>query len=171
MSETRKKAGAWPLLVVVIGVSFLGVTGWSIYRAATGTSRITDPEYFSHGLKYNQTRIEERAAESLGWRLTSDLDEGRLLFTLQTEDAEPVSGCRGEVLIFDRDNRLSLPVHEEKAGYYYAELPAELSGSLTGDLLLQRDGARISRRLLINLNGQLKSRSAALHPKGTSYGA
>jgi hypothetical protein len=151
MSESGKKVGVWPLLVVVIGVSFLGVTGWSIYRAAIGGSRITDPGYYSHGLRYNQTRIEERAAESMGWRLTSDIDEGRLFFTLQTEEAEPVSGCRGEVLIFDRDDRMSLPLREERAGYYTVDIPEKLTGSLTGDLLLQRDGARLSRRLLINL--------------------
>jgi len=162
MSKSDKKAGAWPWLVVIIGLSFLAITGWSIYRAIIGTSRVTDPAYYSHGLKYNQSEIEERAAESMGWRLSSVLKGERLLFTLETESAAPVSGCRGELLIFNRDNRFSVTLREGKAGLYSAVLPKNLTGSLTGDLVLQRDGARLSRRLLINLDGFAKSRSTAL---------
>lgn len=149
--QNKKRAGVWPWLVVIIGLSFLTITGWSIYRAIIGTSRVTDPAYYSHGLKYNQTKIEERAAESMGWSLSSALDGDRLLFTLETESADPVTGCRGELQIFSLDNRLSLALQEEEVGLYYAEIPEHLTGSLTGDLLLQRDGARLSRRLLINL--------------------
>jgi len=151
MSEIKKQVGGWPWLVVFIGLSFLTITGWSIYRASIGTSRVTDPAYYSHGLKYNQSTIEEKTAESMGWQLTSAIKGDRLIFTLETGGAKPVAGCKGELLIFNGDNRLSLALREEKAGLYYAVLPERLTGSLTGDLLLQRGGARLNRRLLINL--------------------
>ncbi|MDF1578179.1 MAG: FixH family protein [Desulfurivibrionaceae bacterium] len=150
MSEQRK-AGLWPWLVIVIGVSFLAISGWSVYRAVTGGSRVTDPAYYSHGLKYNRTRIEERAAEALGWQLSTAMTADRLLVRLASAGAGPVSGCRGELLIFTGAKRLTLALTEKEAGLYSVELPVSLTGSLTGDLTLQRDGARLSRRLLINL--------------------
>jgi len=150
-NEEQNKIGMWPYLLIFIGISFLGLSTWAIFLAAQGTSPVTDPAYYSHGLRYNQSRIEARAAEAMGWRVSSSIDDRKMTIALRTEDHEPVSGCFGEIILFNSEKRLSVSLQEESRGSYTAEIPGELSGSLTGDLLLQRDGARINRRLLINL--------------------
>jgi len=151
MRSEHKKVGKWPWLLIAVGGAFMVMTGWAVHRAALGTSPVTDPAYYSHGLKYNQSRIEARAAETLGWRVSSSLEDRKMTITLQAEDHKPVSGCLGELVIFNSEKRLSLALRENILGSYTVNIPGNLTGSLTGDLLLQRDGARINRRLLINL--------------------
>jgi hypothetical protein len=150
MTEAKKTNIYPPMIILMIG-GFLIFSGWSAFRAAEFGSKVTDPDYYSKGLKYNRTRIEAQAAEAMGWRVSSSLDKHRLTVTLNTDDHHPVSGCLGEVVVFNNEKRFSLPLQESSPGDYTAEIPADLAGSLTGDLLLQRDGARINRRLLINL--------------------
>jgi hypothetical protein len=151
IETTKKKIGKWPWLIVLIGVLFLGLTSWAIVMAARGTSPVTDPAYYSHGLRYNQSRIETLAAESMNWRVSSSLKGNKLTITLKKGGQQPVSGCRGELVIYSSEERLVLAMQEKSHGSYTTEIPGELSGNLTGDLILQRDGARINRRLLINL--------------------
>ena len=150
MTKTKKKNIYPPMILLLIG-GFLLFSAWSAFQAAEFGSTVTDADYYSKGLKYNQTRIEAKAAEAMGWRVSSSLEKHKLTVTLNTDDHQPVSGCLGEVVIFNSEKRFSLPLQESSLGDYTAEIPADLTGSLTGDLLLQRDGARINRRLLINL--------------------
>ena len=151
-----KKTNPWPLLIVTIGLAFITVTAWSLIQAHEKASPITDPAYYSHGLRYNQTTLEKRAAESSGWEMGTELAGRRLKITLENGEHRAVSGCRGELVLYDTaangsSQRLALPVREEGKGVYNLDLPPELQGSLTGDLSLQRDGARFNHRLLINL--------------------
>ena len=156
MSAATRKSNHWPLLPVGIGLAFIVVTGWSIFQAHEKVSPVTDPAYYSHGLRYNQTSLEERAAESSGWMMRTVLNDHRLSIILENSDQMAVSGCRGVLVLYDNSSsqparRLELSVREEENGVYLMELPAELNGSLTGDLSLHRDGTRFNRRLLINL--------------------
>jgi hypothetical protein len=156
MSAATRKTNHWPLLVIVIGLSFIGVTGWSIIQARENVSPITDPAYYSHGLRYNQTTLEEKAAESSGWMMRTELNGHRLSILMVNGDKQAVRGCRGVLVLYDNvtsqpARRLELSIREEGQGVYLLELPAELTGTLTGDLALHRDGARFNRRLLINL--------------------
>ncbi len=152
----NRRTGAWPLLIITIGLAFIGVTAWSIIQAHEKVSPVTDPAYYSHGLRYNQTTLEERAAESGGWVMRTELTGRHLNIMLENKVHRAVAGCRGELVLYENSatqtaRRLELSVREEEAGVYHLELPAELTGSLTGDLSLHRDGARFNRRLLINL--------------------
>ena len=150
MTENKKK-NIYPTMILLLISGFLIFSAWAAFRAAGFGSKVTDADYYSKGLKYNQTRIEAQAAEAMGWWVSSSLDKYKLTVTLSTDDHEPVSGCLGEVVIFNNEKSVSLILQENRLGDYTADIPADLSGSLTGDLLLQRDGARINRRLLINL--------------------
>jgi len=153
---TSHKPNHWPLLPIVIGIAFIGVTTWSIIQAHEKVSPITDPAYYSHGLRYNQTTLEERAAESSGWTMRTELTGRRLNIRLENGEHRAVIGCRGELVLYENADtqparRLKLSVREEEGGGYLLELPAELTGTLTGDLSLHREGARFNRRLLLNL--------------------
>lgn len=156
MFNITRKTGAWPLLVGAIGLAFLGVSGWSIQQAREKVSPITDVNYYSHGLRYNQTSLEVKAAESAGWAMHSELSGRRLTIVLENGLRQPVTDCRGQLIIYDgggnqASRRLVLAVSEAPPGSYNIALPHGLTGGLTGDLSLHRDGAVFNRRLLINL--------------------
>ncbi|MBU0479991.1 MAG: FixH family protein [Proteobacteria bacterium] len=154
MNKDRgKTTNVWPFLVIFIGISFLGVTGWSIYRATLGVSPVTDPEYYSHGLKYNQSNIEIKAAEASGWALSTVLKGQELVVNLVTHSGQAVTGCKGDIIIYSNSNarRLELELVEQSPGRYSMLFPENLTGSITGDLSLHREGARITRRLIVNL--------------------
>lgn len=156
-TATTRKTNLWPLLVIAIGAAFLAVTGWSIQQARQKLSPVTDRDYYRHGLRYNQTTLERKAAESAGWAMQSQLAGRRLTIAMANGDRQPVTGCTGQLIIYDggsdqqASRRLALPVSETPAGSYRIDLPADLKGSLTGDLSLHRAGAVFNRRLLINL--------------------
>jgi hypothetical protein len=153
---TSHKPNRWPLLIITIGIAFIGVTAWSIIQAHEKVSPITDPAYYSHGLRYNQTTLEERAAESSGWLMHTELAGRQLNIRLENGEHRAVTGCRGELVLYENTDshparRLQLPVREKEEGVYLLELPAELTGTLTADLSLHREGASFNRRLLLNL--------------------
>lgn len=142
----------WPSLLLLLGLCFIGVTGWSIYRATTQVSGVTDAGYYSHGLKYNNTRDEQQAAESLGWSLSTTLEERRLQVRLQDRDGQPVAGASGEVTLYlvRSGNPTILPLVELAPGHYTTRLPMELRGEISARLQLVRDGAQLSRSLMFN---------------------
>jgi hypothetical protein len=145
-----------PWLIVLLGVGFTAFTAWSFYRAAVGTSAVTDLDYYSHGLRYNQTLLEERAADSLGWQVAVSREENALVAVLGDGGRLPVSGARGVLTLFRTDlpqpQRLNL--QESTPGRYQAVLPAGLTGELAADIAFERTGARLQRRLLLALPSQ-----------------
>ncbi|NJC88336.1 MAG: hypothetical protein FIB02_07360 [Desulfuromonas sp.] len=140
-----------PWLIILLGIGFLAFTAWSIYLAARGTSAVTDTDYYSHGLRYNQTLVEQRAADSLGWRISVERSGDRLLATLGDIGQQPISGARGVLTLFRADlpQPQQLALREIAAGRYQATLPAGLAGELTAEIVFEKSGARLQRRLLL----------------------
>lgn len=143
----------WPKIIIGLILFFLLLTGWSIYRAATGVSDVTNPRYYSHGLKYNDTLIEQEAAAGLGWKVGIRLSGGRMEVRLTDRAGWPVVKAQAEVALYRADAKEQDLIHlaEESAGLYAATLPAELSGSLNARLQINHLGAGLSRSLLLNL--------------------
>lgn len=146
------RATRWPKIIIGLILFFLLLTGWSVYRAATGVSDVTNPRYYSHGLKYNDTLIEQEAAEGLGWQVGIRLTGGRMEVRLTDRAGWPVAKAQAEVALYRADAKEQDFIHltEESAGLYAATLPAELSGSLGARLQINRLGAGLSRSLLLN---------------------
>jgi hypothetical protein len=146
----------FPWLIVLLGAGFIVLSAWSFYRAARGTSDVTDADYYSHGLRYNQTLLEQRAADSLGWQVAVAHAGDRLLVTLSDGGRQPVSGARGTLTLFRAEfpRPQQLLLQEGAPGRYQAWLPAELAGELTAEVAFERAGARIQRRLLLALPAQ-----------------
>jgi nitrogen fixation protein FixH len=143
----------WPKVIIGLILFFLLLTGWSVYRAAKGVSEVTNPRYYSHGLKYNDTLIEQEAAAGLGWQVGIRLADGRVEVRLTDRDGRPVVQAQAEVALYRtqaKEHRL-LHLAEESAGLYAAALPEGLSGSLSARLQITRLGAGLSRSLLLNL--------------------
>jgi nitrogen fixation protein FixH len=143
----------FPWLIVLLGAGFTVLSAWSFYRAAQGTSAVTDADYYSHGLRYNQTLLEQRAADSLGWQVAVTYAGNDLLVTLSDGGRQPVSGARGTLTLFrvESSRPQQLLLQESAPGRYQALLPAELTGELTAEIAFERAGARLQRRLLLAL--------------------
>jgi len=149
----RSKATRWPVIIIGLILCFLTLTGWSVFRAATRVSDVTNPRYYSHGLRYNRTLLERQAAEGLGWKVRIELTGRRLGVRLTDREDRPVGDAEAEVALFTGGGtkRGLLRLAEEGAGNYVAALPVGLSGQLSGLLQINRQGANLSRPLLLNL--------------------
>ena len=146
-----KKRKSTPWLLLLIGVGFLGLTAWSIYRAGHETSAVTDRDYYSHGLRYNETMLERKAAESLGWSTAIELTGTGLVIRLRDKHDQPVAGAVGILTLFSTSQEpvLTIPLSEATTGHYAALLPAGRRGELPAEISFERDGARLSKRLLL----------------------
>lgn len=145
-------ANRWPHLLLLLGLLFLGLTGWSVYRSATGVSAVTDRHYYSHGLRHNDSLVEQKAAESLGWQVTVRLKDGYLATQWTGKDGRPVSGGEARLVIpVGSRPGLTLPLREDAAGSYGTTLPGRLPGEIQALLTFSRDGAVLRRPLLLNL--------------------
>jgi nitrogen fixation protein FixH len=142
----------WPHLLMVLGLLFLGMTGWSVYRSATGVSAVTDRHYYSHGLRYNDSLLEQKAAESLGWQVTVSLQNGYFASWLTGMDGQPVGGGDARLVIPARNRSgITLQLTEVADGRYGVSLPGELQGETQAVLTFSRNGATLRRPLLLNL--------------------
>ncbi len=143
-----------PWLIVLLGVGFTAFTAWSFYRAAIGTSNVTDADYYSHGLRYNQTLLERQAAASLGWQAEPQLSGKHLNIRLRDRDQQAVTGARGTLTLLGpgTPGTRELGLLETGDGIYRAEFPAGVKGEQPIEITFQRDGARLSRRLLLAID-------------------
>ena len=146
----------WPAFLITLGLAFAAFSWWSLERAASGVSPVSDPNYYSHGLKYNSTNIEIQAAQALRWTLSSTL-VGRVL-AVHIEDANKlgISGATG-TLIIQADGSMTrplppLPLTDNGQGSYRVTIPASLPRTLSANLTLSKDQAPVQRRLLLNLD-------------------
>lgn len=148
----RRQKTVFPPLLAVLILVFLAFTGWSVWMAVRADPAVTDPDYYSKGLKYNRTLLEKRAAASLGWELVATLDKGRLRIALHDGRGRPVSGAAGEVTLFaSRSGLQHLKLRETSPGVYRVRLPDDLGGELRARVEFDRRGARLMRDLLLNI--------------------
>ncbi len=148
-----KLKSPYVLLILLLIFSFLAFSLWSAFQASKRGSQISDPNYYSKGLKYNNTRIEERAAVSRGWRLETQINGLQLHFELFDRTNLPISQASGELTVYlaNQQKIILLHTNETGAGVYSIDLPTEISGSLQARIDFLAQGARISRQLLVNL--------------------
>jgi nitrogen fixation protein FixH len=142
-----------PHIIVLLICCFVGFLAWSGYRAATRGSDITDRDYYSKGLKYNTTLVEERAASVLGWRFDFQLDGHTLSVSLLDQQQQPVTESDA-TLYLSRPSAavpLKLLLAESQPGTYQLTLPADLHGEHRARLEIHKAGARANRNLLLNL--------------------
>ncbi|MDF1579760.1 MAG: FixH family protein [Desulfuromonadales bacterium] len=139
------------LILLLIGC-FLAFSVWATWQASTKGSRVTDADYYSKGLRYNQTRLEKNAARTLGWQVTSTLT-GRQLTIALDSGRKPVSAADGVLLIFPNDGSAvqQYRLAEERSGRYILQLPATLHGECRVLIEFEHQGARLERQLLLNL--------------------
>lgn len=148
----------WPAFIIAIVLAFAAFTWWSFSRAASGVSAVTDPDYYSHGLKYNATTLEQQAGEALGWTVSHQVAGRVLTMRVADDHQQGIAGCRGEITFPPQGTAApplpSLEVTEIGGGIYQAEIPASLPRTLDASLTISKGQAMIQRRLLLALGQQ-----------------
>lgn len=143
----------WPALIALLIAGFLSLSAWSFHRASRGASAVTDSDYYSHGMRFEKTLLEKKAAASLGWNMETSLNGRQLRILLKDSRQLPVTAARAE-LTMSGDSRgevLRLLLAENAGGAYVVHFPATLHGELTARVDFERDGAHLSRQLILAL--------------------
>lgn len=148
-----KAFNRWPLLILLLVTGFLALTAWSFHRAARGASAVIDPDYYSHGLRYDQTMLEQKTAAALGWDAVVRLQGRQVIIELRDRGQQAVTQAQGTLVLSGPGQRhpRKVPLIETGLGSYQAELPDDLRGEHTAEITFLRDGARLSQRLLLSL--------------------
>jgi len=151
--KSQPPVGRWPWLLLMLAAFFVLITGWSVQRAGIAGSRVLDRDYYSHGLKYNQTMLEKQAAAALGWQLAAAIEGELLTARLHDQEQRPVSGGNGMIMIRRRTGRDyragEIALNEVAAGVYQGRLPTDGTDELDLTLVIRRQGAEIRRRMLV----------------------
>lgn len=143
----------YPLLIITLLGSFLGFSLWSAMQAAERGPQIADADYYSKGLKYSSTLVERKAAESLGWTVSTQLTDGKLNFLLSDKQGEPVLAAQGVLYLYLAKSATSrhFPLKDMGKGIYQLQLTKDMSGEMAARLEFDRHGAHLNRQLLLNL--------------------
>ncbi len=146
-----RKRNHWPPLIVLLIAGFLALSAWSFQQAARGVSAVTDSDYYSHGLRYDQTRLEQNKALSLGWDMQIALDGRQFKVSLLDSRRQPVDGAQAELTLPAAPGSvpLRLPLSAATGGTYLGRIPDAFHGEQTVRIDIEREGARLSRHLLL----------------------
>jgi len=142
-----------PWLPLLIGVGFFVLMLWSIFLASQRTSAVIDRDYYSHGLRYNETLLERQAAAALGWTMSSQLVGRTLIIQVQDRDHKPVARAHGIYRLLESEVHPAreFVLDEIEPGSFQTILPADLHGEHTVEIQLDLAGTRLSKRLLLSL--------------------
>jgi nitrogen fixation protein FixH len=143
----------WRLLILLLVGGFLVFSAWTFYRAGRESSAVVDSDYYSHGLRFDQTLLEQNAAAALGWQLHAELAGRQLRLALADQQLRPVTAAHGTLTVRNglRGAAWHLALSEERDGSYRCQLPDALRGEQTAQVTFTRDGATIVRQLLLAL--------------------
>lgn len=147
------KKNYYPVMILLLICSFLCFSLWSAMRARDMGPQVTDADYYSKGLKYSATMVEKRAAEVLGWKVSTQLVGRTLEFRLDDKQGRPVKEAKGVLFLYmpDQSSSLQIPLQESAAGVYQLSLTSSMTGGMNARLEFELDGARLNRQLLLNL--------------------
>lgn len=142
-----------PFIITGMIGGFILFLVWAALQAKNFGPRITDPDYYSKGLRYNTTLVEKRAASVLGWTLQSAITDNRLEINLRDKDQQPVPNAVGLLFLYLHNDAKSLPtpLQELAPGVYIGPLPPGFQGELRARVEFNVNGARLNRDLLLNL--------------------
>lgn len=132
--------------------AFILFLAWAGRQSAMQVSQISDPAYYTEGLKYTHSQVEKQSATAQGWNFVTDIGAKRLVFTLRDKNKAPISKAQSELTLYVNAQKQTLWLHgvEKGAGRYVFDLPESLAGALPARIEFTRQGERLSQQLLIN---------------------
>jgi nitrogen fixation protein FixH len=147
-----KSYNFYVILILLLLGSFVLFSAWSAHQASTRGSQISDPAYYSKGLKYNHTQIEIQAAASRGWQLETTIEKKILNFRLFDSQQQPIAGANGVLTLYPGEQQavLHLRTTEIQPGRYQVKLLGTNKNSVQARIEFELQGILLSRQLLLN---------------------
>lgn len=144
---------SYQIFIVLMISTFIVFSVWSAKQASSNGTNVTDSDYYSKGLKYNKTLVEQRAASVLGWQIETELNDRTLQISLADSKRQPVVGAGARVfLYYDASGTTTdLSLTEHASGIYSLSIPDGIAGEVRARLEIELDGAKVSRQILLNL--------------------
>ena len=131
------------LLVVILVLFACGMTVTFIY-ASRHVSKVTDRDYYVHGLNYAHDSQGNAAGVALGWDISPSVSNGFLHITVSDKNAHPVTA--GKAYLLPEGATLKLPFTEQSPGVFRLPLnPALTKGVIT----FSTSTASITKRVVI----------------------
>lgn len=145
----------WPIFLITLILAFIAFTWWSLDRAASEVSPVTDPDYYNHGLRYNHTQHERRGQEAREWAISQELSGRRLTIRVADGHQQGILGCQGSITFAaggaDQEATPPLKLTEAGVGLYTAEIPDSQTKALPATLTLRKGEATLEQKLIIAL--------------------
>lgn len=147
------KSNPYPCLILLLLGGFLCFSVWAALRAVDSGPQVTDADYYSKGLRYNDTLVEKRAATVLGWKISTRLVGRTLEFHLDDKEGQPVQAAKGMLMLHlpSGTSGTTFPLMEIDPGTYRLNLTENMTGEMNARIEFERGGARLNRQLLLNL--------------------
>lgn len=151
---TQNSTTHWPAFIIAIVAAFAAFSWWSIDRALSDVSAVSDPEYYAHGLKYHSADLDLQTAATTGWTFSPLLKGQTLKITVLDAQNNRITGGQA-ILTFpagqDAGGSIApLTLTELGEGNYSATLPSGLPSSVSATLTLSKGDASTQRQILIN---------------------
>jgi len=147
----------WPAFIIVLIAGFAAFSWWSIDRAASQVSAVSDPDYYAHGLKYHSASLDAKASATAGWTVTPQLAGKALIIEVRDATHQAIAGCQAIITFPPGQTAARMPIApialtDTGDGRYSGTLPAGLPTSVSATLTLNKDQATAQRQILINQN-------------------
>ncbi|MFM9956818.1 MAG: FixH family protein [Phycisphaerales bacterium] len=135
MQAGARVRGVWrvPAVVALVFIAGLSGVGALIVRATGDATFGIEPEYYTKGLRWDQSRRAQAASTALGWSSAVAVENGTLRVTLRDREGRPVDRAEvsAEAFAWSRSKeRCHLSLVEAESGVYAAALGGD--GEQTG---------------------------------------
>ena len=144
-------ATKWILAIVgllaanVLAMVILAVT------ATTGRSQVI-PEYYAKAVAYDDTMDESTRSERLGWLAEATISKASIEVTVMDATSQPLAGARVHVTGYQRAHladKIDVELADLGGGHYRGALLADRLGVHDLQIVVERAGARYSRRVTV----------------------
>ncbi|MBJ6749264.1 FixH family protein [Geomonas anaerohicana] len=137
----------WQFLILLLLAIFLLGMGTSMFISFEKGSKVTDADYYQHGLNYAKSKTGAYNA-GLDWVMSATLAGSDLQVRVHDEKGAPV---RGGKLLFQTRNgneKEVLPLTETSPGVFVAPWPVSGQGELRGELLFTKGESVASQKVV-----------------------
>ena len=98
--------------------------------------------------------LERKAAEALGWTLSTELNGQTLKLILTDKAAQPIRGAKGTLSLYlpGETSITVFPLQEVSSGVYQFILTRRMTGEINARIAFEHEGAQLNKQLLLAVN-------------------
>jgi nitrogen fixation protein FixH len=146
---TNRLTTAQLVICCILGTFFCGMTATFIY-ASRHVSKVTDRDYYVHGLDYSKDSQAIAKGAALGWQLTTRLNRDQLEVRVSDAQGLPVSGGTASFIPSVTEQAVVAPMllTEQEPGVFRQSIPP-VARNLRGQISFKTATAALSSKVVI----------------------